>query len=36
MSINLDRARAASLSIQTKMLEVSNNVIENGKVHKVR
>lgn len=36
MSVNLDRARAASLSIQTKMLEVSDDVIENGKVHKVR
>ena len=36
MSVNLDQARAASLSIQTKMLEVSNDVIENGKVHKVR
>ena len=36
MSVNLDKARAASLSIQTKMLEVSNDVIENGKVHKVR
>jgi hypothetical protein len=30
MSINLDRARAASLTIQTKMLEVSKQVIENG------
>lgn len=36
MSVNLDRARAASLAIQTKMLEVSNDVIENGKVRKVR
>lgn len=36
MSINLDRARAASLTIQTKMLEVSNDVVENGVVRKVR
>jgi hypothetical protein len=36
MSVNLDQARSASLSIQTKMLEVSNDIIENGKVHKVR
>ncbi len=36
MHINLDQARAASLSIQTKMLEVSNDVIVDGKVHKVR
>lgn len=36
MSINLDQARAASLSIQTKMLEVSYNVMENGVLRKVR
>lgn len=30
MSINLDRARAASLVIPSKMLEVSAEVIENG------
>lgn len=30
MSINLDQARAASLKIQTKMLEVSREVVENG------
>jgi hypothetical protein len=32
MSINLDQARSASLAIQTKMLEVSRNVVENGVV----
>ena len=32
MSINLDQARSASLAIQTKMLEVSQNVVENGVV----
>lgn len=36
MSINLDQARAASLNIQTRMLEVSNEVIENGTVRKLR
>jgi hypothetical protein len=36
MSVNLDQARAASLVIQTKMLEVSDDVLENGKVRKVR
>jgi hypothetical protein len=36
MSINLDHAHAASLSVQTKMLEVSRNVIVNGKVRKMR
>ena len=30
MSINLDQARAVSLLIQTKMLEVSIEVLENG------
>ena len=30
MSINLDQAKAASLRIQTKMLEVSRQVLENG------
>jgi len=32
MSINLDQARSASLTIQTKMLEVSRSVVENGVV----
>ena len=36
MSVNLDQARCASLSIQTKMLEVSEQVIENGVVRKMR
>lgn len=36
MSINLDQARAASLRIQTKMLEVSNDVVEDGMVRRVR
>lgn len=36
MSINLDQARAVSLTIQTKMLEVCNDVLENGVVRKVR
>lgn len=36
MSINLDQARAVSLTIQTRMLEVSSNVLENGVMRKVR
>ena len=36
MSINLDQSRFASLSIPTKMLEVSRNVVENGAVKKWR
>ena len=36
MSVNLDQARAASLIVQTKMLEVSVEVLENGDLHKVR
>lgn len=36
MSINLDQSRAASLKIQTKMLEVSREVVENGVVKKWR
>jgi YfiR/HmsC-like len=36
MSINLDQARSASLNIQTKMLEVSHEVLENGVVQKLR
>jgi YfiR/HmsC-like len=36
MSVNLDQARSASLSIQTKMLEVSDQVLENGVVRKMR
>jgi hypothetical protein len=36
MSVNLDQARTVSLSIQTKMLEVSEQVLENGVVRKAR
>jgi hypothetical protein len=36
MSVNLDQARAVSLTIQTKMLEVSNAVLENGKLQNLR
>ncbi len=36
MNINLDQARASSLSIQTKMLEVSHQIIENGIMRRVR
>jgi hypothetical protein len=36
MSINLDQARSVSLTIQTKMLEVSREVLENGAVRKLR
>jgi hypothetical protein len=36
MSINLDHARSASLKIQTKMLEVSEQIVENGVVRKPR
>jgi hypothetical protein len=36
MSINLDRARSASLKIPTKMLEVSDYVVENNEVRRLR
>jgi hypothetical protein len=36
MSINLDRARAAALKIQTRMLEVSSDILENGEIRHVR
>ncbi len=36
LSVNLDQARKASLSIQTKVLEVSRAVIENGKIREMR
>ncbi len=36
MSINLDQARSASLTIQTEMLEVSEQVVEHGLMHKLR
>ncbi len=35
-SVNLDQARAASLSIQTKVLEVSNDIIVDGKIRRIR
>jgi hypothetical protein len=36
MSINLDQARAASLAIPAKMLEVSREVVENGNLRRLR
>lgn len=36
MSVNLDRARSASLTIPTKMLEVSREIVENGVVRRRR
>lgn len=36
MGVNLDQARASSLTIQTRMLEVSREVLENGVVRRVR
>lgn len=36
MSINLDQARAASLTIPTRMLEVSSAIQENGVIRRVR
>jgi hypothetical protein len=36
MSVNLDQARAVSLKIQTKMLEVSTEVLENNVIRKIR
>lgn len=36
MSVNLDQARSATLGIQTKMLEVADQVLENGVVRTVR
>lgn len=36
MSINLDQAKAASLTIQTRMLEVSDDILENGTMRKRR
>jgi hypothetical protein len=36
MSINLDQARAVSLVIPSKMLEVSREVLENGSMRKLR
>lgn len=36
MSINLDQARSASLTIQTRMLEVASEVLENGTMRPMR
>ena len=36
MSINLDQARAISLLVPTKMLEVSREVVENGALRRLR
>ncbi|WP_083385770.1 YfiR family protein [Methylomonas sp. LWB] len=36
MTINLDQARAVSLTIQTKLLEVSNEILINGIFRRVR
>ena len=36
MSVNLDQARAASLSIPTEMLEVSSEVLEHGVLRRMR
>jgi hypothetical protein len=36
LSVNLDQARAASLSIQTKVLEVSRAILENGALRRTR
>lgn len=36
MGVNLDQARASSLTVQTRMLEVSRDVLENGVIRRVR
>ena len=36
MSVNLDQARSASLKIQTKMLEVSREVVESGVTRRLK
>lgn len=36
MSINLDQAQSASLTIQTKMLEVSSGILQNGTIRQAR
>lgn len=36
MSINLDQARSVSLKVPSQMLEVSREVLENGKTRKVK
>jgi hypothetical protein len=36
ISVNLDQARAVSLTIQTKMLEISSDILENGVIRQMR
>lgn len=36
MSINLDQAQAVLLTIQTKMLEVASDILENGELRRMR
>lgn len=36
LSVNLDQARGSALNIQTRMLEVSSEVLENGVVRRMR
>lgn len=36
MSVNLDQARSVSLRIQTKMLEVAREVLENGEIRRLK
>lgn len=36
MAVNLDQARAGSLTVQTKMLEVSSEILENGVIRRAR
>lgn len=36
MNINLDQARAAALTIQTKMLEVASDILEGGEFRRMR
>ncbi len=36
LHVNLDRAKAASLSIQTQVLEVCDSIIDNGKIRRLR
>ncbi len=36
LHVNLDQAKAASLSIQTKVLEICDSIIDNGKLKRLR
>lgn len=36
ISVNLDQARASALNIQTRMLEVSSEVLEHGSIRRMR